>query len=185
MESWLLAASVVLINRLLLRLCTFTCRWWWTVRTGCWHTMMKGWHILVCSALCSELCFSRDWSLCVNGMRTRSGPARMGCLGSCCLHFSLTRMLYQNGTEAVALLLSSAIGMERDTKKRLSKRASCDAESAVHETAATIKRRFMFWRNYGTSLVSSHPAFSFYIVVADVIDFFIRNLWTVVTPSST
>lgn len=73
------------------------------------------------------------------------------------------------------LLLSSAIGMETDTKRRLSKRASCDAESAVHETAATIKRRFMFLRNYGTSLVSSHPAFPFYIAVADVIDFFYQE----------
>lgn len=122
-----------------------------------------------------------------------SRPARVGWLGSCCLHFSLTRMVYQNGTEAVAFLLSLAIGMETDTKRfsvacisRSGKRASCDAKSTVQATAATIKSWFMFWRNYVTRLVSSYPAFPFYIVVAQLIDFLseIFGLWLLWLPLS-
>lgn len=56
-------------------------------------------------------------------------------------------MSYKKGKEAVAFLLSLAIGMETDTKhfslayiKRLGKRASCDAESAVMLKALGFRR---------------------------------------------
>lgn len=98
----LLTVSTILINRLLRRLHIYsTCWCWWTVCCAEWWKGDTPWSVLLFVLRCVLIKKKTDWCRYANGLRTRtrtrSRPARMGWLGSC-LHFSLTRMLCQNGT---------------------------------------------------------------------------------------